>query len=39
MNMKKRDHDDAPDSLAGLIDYAENGSGVSVAKIIRGGLL
>lgn len=33
MNMKKRDHDDAPDSLAGLIDFAENGSGVQVAQI------
>ena len=39
MNMRKRDHDDAPDSLAGLIDFAENGSGVSVATIIPGGLL
>lgn len=39
INMRKRAHDDAPDSLAGLIDFAENGSGVSVATIIPGGLL
>lgn len=31
----KRAHDDAPDSLAGLVDYAENGSGVSTAVIMR----
>lgn len=35
MNMKKRDHDDAADSLSGLIDYAEEGSGVSTAVIMR----
>lgn len=34
MNMRKRAHDDAADSLAGLVDYAENGSGTSVAKIV-----
>lgn len=34
MNMKKRDHDDAPDSLAGLVDFAKYGSGVSVAVIM-----
>lgn len=33
MNMKKRDHDDAADSLAGAVDFAENGSGVQVAQI------
>lgn len=38
MNMKKRDHDDSADSLAGLVDFAENGSGVSVAKIIKSPL-
>lgn len=31
----KRVHDDAPDSLAGLVDYAENGSGVKVARIMK----
>lgn len=30
----KRAHDDAPDSLAGLVDFAENGSGVSTAEIM-----
>lgn len=39
INMRKRAHDDAADSLAGLVDFAENGSGVSVATIIHGGLL
>jgi predicted phage terminase large subunit-like protein len=34
MNMKKRDHDDAPDSLAGLVDFARSGSGVKTARII-----
>jgi len=34
MNMKKRDHDDAADSLAGAIAFAEDGSGVEVAQII-----
>ena len=34
MNMKKRDHDDAADSLAGAIDFANEGSGVSVAEIM-----
>ena len=39
LNMKKRDHDDAADSLAGLVDYAENGSGTRVVTIISGGLI
>lgn len=34
MNMKKRDHDDAADSLAGAIDFANEGSGVNVAEIM-----
>ena len=29
----KRFHEDAPDSLAGLVEFAENGSGTRVAKI------
>ena len=37
MQMTKRQHDDAADSLAGLIEYDENGSGVSTA-IITGSL-
>ena len=35
LNMRKRANDDAPDSLAGLIDFANEGSGVSVATIMR----
>ena len=38
LNMTKKQHDDAPDSLAGLIEFDENGSGVSTA-IITGSLL
>ena len=37
MNLTKKQHDDAPDSLAGLIEFDENGSGVSTA-IITGSL-
>ena len=37
MNMTKKQHDDAPDSLAGLIEFDEHGSGVSTA-IITGSL-
>ena len=33
MNMTKKQNDDAPDSLAGLIDFDENGSGVVTATI------
>ena len=33
MNMTKRQHDDAADSLAGLIDFDYNGSGVTTATI------
>ena len=34
MNMSKRAHDDAPDSLAGAVAFMENGSGVSRTTII-----
>ena len=34
MNMKKKDHDDAPDSLSGLVDFLNSGSGVRVARVI-----
>lgn len=37
MNMTKKQHDDAADSLAGLIEFDENGSGVATA-IITGSL-
>ena len=37
MNMTKKQHDDAADSLAGLIEFDEYGSGVSTA-IITGSL-
>ena len=30
-----RKHDDAPDSLAGLVDFEKNGSGVTQTKILR----
>lgn len=33
MNMTKKQHDDAADSLAGLIDFDLNGSGVTTATI------
>ena len=35
MNMSKRQHDDAADSLSGLIDFEKHGTGVRAAKIIR----
>jgi len=38
MNMTKRQHDDAADSLAGTIEFDEHGSGVSTA-IITGSLI
>lgn len=38
MNMTKKQHDDAPDSLAGLIEFDENGSGVSTA-VITGSMI
>ena len=36
LNMSKKQNDDAPDSLAGLLDFEENGSGVAVARITSG---
>ena len=35
MNMRKRSHDDAADSLAGLIEFEKSGSGVKKARVIR----
>lgn len=35
MNMKKKAHDDAPDSLSGLVDFERNGSGIKAAVIMR----
>lgn len=35
MNMSRKAHDDAPDSLSGLIDYEKHGTGVKAAKIIK----
>lgn len=34
MNMSKRKHDDAADSLSGLIDFEKHGTGIRAAKII-----
>lgn len=35
MNQKRKAHDDAPDSLSGLIDFERTGTGVRKAKIIK----
>lgn len=35
MNMSRKAHDDAPDSLSGLIDFERHGSGVRTAKIMK----
>ncbi len=35
MNMSRKAHDDAPDSLSGLIDFEKHGTGVKAAKIIK----
>ena len=35
MNMSKKKHDDAADSLSGLIDFEKHGTGVKAAKIIK----
>lgn len=35
MNMTRKMHDDAPDSLSGLIDFERHGTGRRQAKIIR----
>lgn len=34
-NMSKRMHDDAPDSLSGLVDFERHGTGIKAAKIMR----
>ena len=34
MNMKKKAHDDAADSLSGLVDFLNQGSGIRVARVI-----
>ena len=35
LNMRKRAHEDAADSLAGLIEFEKSGSGVKKARVIR----
>lgn len=35
MNMKKRAHEDAADSLAGLVEYERSGTGIKKAVIMR----
>lgn len=35
MNMSRKAHDDAPDSLSGLVDFERHGSGVRTAKIMK----
>ena len=35
INMSKRKHDDAPDSLSGLIDFEKHGTGIRAARIIQ----
>lgn len=35
MNMSKKAHDDGPDSLAGLIEFERNGSGVRQAIVMK----
>lgn len=35
MNMSKKQHDDAADSLSGLIDFEKHGTGVKAAKIMK----
>lgn len=34
-NMNKKLHDDAPDSLSGLIDFEKHGTGIRAARIMR----
>lgn len=36
--MSKRQHDDAPDSLSGLIDFEKHGTGIRAARIMRSPL-
>ena len=33
LNMRKRAHDDAPDSLSGLVDFERDGSGITMATV------
>ena len=35
MNLKKRQNDDAPDSLAGLVEFEKKGSGIKKATIVK----
>ena len=35
MNMSRKAHDDAPDSLSGLVDFEKHGTGIKAAKIIK----
>ena len=35
MNMTRKQNDDAPDSLSGLIDFEKHGTGIRAAKIIK----
>lgn len=34
-NMRKREHDDAPDALSGLVDFEKHGTGIKTARIIK----
>ncbi len=38
MNMSRKAHDDAPDSLSGLVDFEKHGTGIKAAKIIKSPL-
>ena len=38
MNMSKKAHDDAPDSLSGLIDFEKHGTGIRAARIMKSPL-
>lgn len=35
MNMSRKAHDDAPDSLSGLVDFERHGTGIKAAKILK----
>lgn len=35
MNMTKKQHDDAADSLSGLIDFEKHGTGIKAARVIQ----
>lgn len=34
-NMRKRENDDAPDALSGLVDFEKHGTGIKTARIIQ----